>query len=121
MSHLYLKEIPYTIRRTYTPVTVANFSEVECKHKFGFLKHNIPILLDLLKLQSKSFKLRNKSTISGEELLLFSFARFRTKCKYSELSTIFGRDYSILSNAFIIFVDYIIANFMKLVTEALPF
>ena len=114
-------EIPNTVRRITGSIKIENFSEAFCKEKFCFLKSDLPKVLKVFKLDEKVFKLKNKSKATGEELLLISLARFRTKCKYSELETVFGRDRSILSHMFIIFIDYILTNFKSMLSDALTY
>ena len=115
------KEIPNTVRRIYKCIKIENFSEVFCKEKFGFLKADLPKLLKVLKLSDKTFLLKNKSKVFGEEVMLLSLARFRTKCKFSELGTIFERDCSILSHTFSVFIDYVLTNFSNMLTNALKY
>ena len=90
----------------YERFTLQEKSEAECKTDFRFEKYDIPLLVDVLGLPDK-IKCKQGTICDSTEGLCIVLKRLAYPCRYSDLTSIFGRpvpEISMISNRVIDFI-----------------
>ena len=99
--------------------TISSFRPSECYINFRFKKAALTRLLPLLRFPAKCV-LQNRSTMSGEEVLLRGLYEFSSGDMQEKIAAnVFGSEYTRQGRAFKYFIDHIFDNFQHLVTDNL--
>lgn len=118
---------PTSVPRTIKfKVCIANIADSDCYNLFRFRKPDLVRLHQCLNMPA-TVVLSNRSTLSSEEVFLFSLRRLASTANLDELvatserPAMFDRDYSQWSRAFHYFLDHIFNRFAFLLLENLEY
>ena len=91
-------------------------SEAECKTDFRFEKYDIPLLVDALGLPDK-IKCKQGTICDSTEGLCIVLKRLAYPCRYSDLTSIFGRPVSEISMISNTVIDFIFEHHGRRISE----
>jgi hypothetical protein len=113
---------PAKTRKIHISKRFDDFSELDCWIRFRTRKRDLPRLLRALKLDGQTFKADNGAVFTGEEILMIGLHRYCTVGSYYvTMAQVFNLDYSMLSRAFAIFNENVLANCKHLLIDNLAF
>lgn len=94
---------------------LSKFSDIDCLELFRFTRHDIRRIKNLLHFPRK-FKLWNRMVVPAEEVLCLVLARLSYPCRLRDLSALFLRHRTVLSNMFNVGLDFIYARTRSLLS-----
>lgn len=113
---------PVKTRKVHTSKSFNDFSELDCWIRFRTRKRDLPRLLRALQLDGQIFKADNGAVFIGDEILMIGLHRYCcVGSYYVTMALLFDLDYTMLSRAFAIFNENVLANCKNVLVDNLAF